>query len=151
MKRESKVIELWPTQGTNSGLHLLVEWFGCAGSAALMEDAAPLRRICLVAAETAGLPILAELFHGRDSSGVIGAILLSDSHLTIHTSPKEHSVTLDVFVGTQERNSRTKARAVYGLLKDAFKPGKENLLQVNRGGAAGQEAVRGLAEPESRP
>ena len=139
MRRESKVIELWPTHGTNSGLHLLVEWFGCAGSAKLLEDAAPLRQVCLVAAETAGLPILAELFHGSDTSGVVGAVLLADSHLTIHTSPKEHAVTLDVFVGTQERNSRAKARAVYGLLKDAFKPGKENLLQVNRGGAASQD------------
>ncbi len=142
MRRESKVIELWPKHGANSGLHLLVEWFGCTGSATLLEDSAPLRRLCLVAAETAGLPILAELFHRRDPSGVMGAILLPDSHLTIHTSPREQTVTLDVYVGMEARNNRAKARAVYGLLKEGFMPDKENLLQVRRGGAAGAGAAR---------
>jgi len=33
--------------------------------------------------------------------------------------------------------ARAKARAVYGRLKDGFRPDKENLLQVNRGGASG--------------
>lgn len=140
MRRESKVIELWPKQGTNSGLHLLVEWYGCAGPARLLEDSAPLRRLCLVAAETVGLPIVAELFHRRDPAGVVGVILLPDSHLTIHTSPREHAVTLDVFVGMQARNNRVKARAVYGLLKDGFQPDKENLLQINRGAAGATRA-----------
>ena len=62
-------------------------------------------------------------------------ILLPDSHVTIHTWPGEATVTLDVFVGPRARNNRAKARAVYGRLKDGFKPDKENLLQVNRGGA----------------
>lgn len=149
MRRESKVVELWPNQGTNGGLHLLVEWYGCAGSATLLEDSGPLRRLCLVAAETAGLPILAELFHRDDPSGVTGVILLPDSHLTIHTSPSEGTVTLDVFVGVHARNSRAKARAVYGWLKDGFKPGKENLLQVNRGAAGSPGAMRAPHRPES--
>jgi S-adenosylmethionine decarboxylase len=150
MRRESKVVELWPKQGTNSGLHLLVEWYGCAGSARLLEDSAPLRRLCLIAAETAGLPIVAELFHRRDPAGVVGVILLPDSHLTIHTSPQEHTVTLDVFVGMQARNNRAKARAVYGLLKDGFKPDKENLLQINRGSAAGAGAPHAHRWPETQ-
>ena len=137
MRHESKVVELWPTQGSNGGLHLLVEWYGCAGSATLLEDSTLLRRLCLVAAETAGVPILAEIFHRRDPSGVVGVVLLQDSHLTIHTWPREGTVTLDVFIGMRARNNRAKARAVYGRLKDGFKPDKENLLQVNRGGATG--------------
>jgi S-adenosylmethionine/arginine decarboxylase-like enzyme len=136
MRHESKVVELWPKQGTHGGLHLLVEWFGCAGSTTLLEDSALLRRLCLIAAEAAGLPILAELFQRRDPSGVIGVLLLPDSHLTIHTWPLEGTVTLDVFVGLHARNNRAKARAVYGRLRDGFKPDKENLLQVRRGGGA---------------
>jgi S-adenosylmethionine/arginine decarboxylase-like enzyme len=148
MRRESKVVELWPKQGSNAGLHLLVEWFGCASSA-LLEDSAPLRRLCLVAVETAGLPILAELFQPRQPSGVIGVLLLPDSHVTIHTWPGEGTVTLDVFVGLPARNNRAKARAVYVRLKDAFKPDKENLLQVRRGGAGGGAAPRVPPPPGS--
>ena len=149
MRHESKVIELWPKQGTNGGLHLLVEWFGCAGSATLLADSALVRGLCLVAVETAGLPILAELFHRRDPSGVVGVLLLPDSHLTIHTWPREGTVTLDVFVGLHARNNRVKARTVYGRLKDGFKPHKENLLQVNRSGASGAAVARAPRLPES--
>jgi S-adenosylmethionine decarboxylase len=148
MRRESKVIELWPKQGSNCGLHLLVEWFGCAAST-LLEDSAPLRHLCLVAVETAGLPILAELFHPREPSGVIGVLVLPDSHVTIHTSPSEGTVTLDVFVGLHARNNRAQARAVYVRLKDAFKPDKENLLQVRRGGASGGAAPHVPRGPDS--
>lgn len=148
MRRESTVVELWPKQGSHGGLHLLVEWYGCAGSA-FLEDFAPLRRLCLVAAESAGLPILAELFHRRDPSGVIGVVVLPDSHLTIHTWPREGTVTLDVYVGLYSRNNRTKARAVYGQLKDGFRPDKENLLQVNRGGATGERAAGATRSSEA--
>ena len=142
MRRESRVIELWPKQGTNGGLHLLVEWYGCAGSATILEDCAPLQSLCLAAAEAAGLPILAELFRHREPCGVMGVLLLPDSHLTIHTWPREGMVTLDVFVGLPARDDRLKARAVYGRLKDGFKPDKENLLQVHRGGATDAAVAR---------
>ena len=62
MKQESEVIELWPTTQTNSGIHLLIEWFGCEGAPALLRDVAALRRLCLAAAAEAELPVLAELF-----------------------------------------------------------------------------------------
>ena len=148
MRRESKVVELWPKQGSMGGLHLLVEWFGCAASS-LLEDSAPLRHLCLDAVETAGLPILAELFHPRQPSGVIAVLVLPDSHVTIHTWPGEGMVTLDVFVGLRARNNRATARAVYVRLKDAFRPDKENLLQVRRGGATGAAAPRLPRSPDS--
>ena len=148
MRRESKVVELWPQKGMNGGLHLLVEWYGCAGAASLLEDAAAMRRLGLVAAECAGLPVLAELFHRREPSGVIGVILLPDSHVTIHTWPRDGTVTLDVFVGLHARNNRAKARAVYGRLKDGFKPDKETRLQVNRGGAMGAALARAPLSPQ---
>ena len=53
MTREGKVIGLWPQYGASSGLHLLVEWYGCSASRALIEDVSQLRRLCLLAAEGA--------------------------------------------------------------------------------------------------
>jgi hypothetical protein len=58
-------------------------------------------------------------------------------------------VTLDVFVGLHARNNRAKARAVYVRLKDGFKPDKENLLQVNRGGASGGATPGAPRSPDS--
>ena len=80
---------------------------------------------------------------------MIAVLLLPDSHVTIHTWPVEGTVTLDVFVGLHSRNNRAKARAVYIRLKDAFKPDKENLLQVNRGVGSGAATPRSPPFPES--
>lgn len=136
MKQESEVIELWPTQLTNSGVHLLIEWFGCEGTPALLRDVVPLRRLCLAAAAEAELPVLAELFRLRIGAGVAGTMLLADSHLTIHTWPDARSVALDVFVGARARSNRAKAHAVHATLRAQLRPGKENFLQVNRGDRA---------------
>lgn len=136
MTREGKVIGLWPRYGASSGFHLLVEWYGCCASRALIEDASQLRRLCWLAAEGAGLPIVDLLFCQRTPGVVVGMMLLGESHLAIHAWPDVRSVSLDVFVGRYARNNRAKARAVYSFLKERLMPGKENLLQVNRGGLA---------------
>lgn len=136
MKQESEVIELWPAAQANSGIHLLIEWFGCEGAPAFLRDVAPLRRVCLAAVGDAELPVLAELFRQREGGGVTGIMLLAESHLTIHTRPDARSVALDVFVDASAHHNRPKAHAVHATLRAAFRPDKENFLQVNRGDRA---------------
>jgi S-adenosylmethionine/arginine decarboxylase-like enzyme len=136
MEQESEVIELWPTAQTNSGIHLLIEWFGCECAPRLLRDVAALRRLCLGAANEAELPVLAELFRPHDGTGVTGTMLMAESHLTIHTWPAARSVALDVFVGAKARGNRAQAHAVHATLRDAMLPDKENLLSVNRGDRA---------------
>ncbi|MET0919211.1 MAG: S-adenosylmethionine decarboxylase [Burkholderiales bacterium] len=128
--REGSVVEQGPKVAAGGGLHLLGEWLECAAPRALLEDAARLRRLCLVSASDAGLRVLGHLFQQGSPAGVAGAILLVDSHLTIRTRPDDRSVTLDVFVGGQARNHRFKARALYGLIKERFMPEQENVEQI---------------------
>src|SRR6185436_5153649 len=104
--RESSVVEHGSKVGAGGGLHLLGEWYECAAPRALLEDAARLRRLCLSSAADAGLRVLGHLFQQGSPTGVAGAMLLADSHLTIRTRPDEQSVTVDVFVGGQARNPR---------------------------------------------
>lgn len=141
MEQESEVIELWPTAQTNSGIHLLIEWFGCDGAPTLLREVAALRSLCLVAANEAELPVLAELFRPRAGAGVTGTMLLAESHLTIHTWPVAKSVAVDVFVGARARYNRAKAHAVHARLRDAMLPEKENFLSVNRGDRARAERM----------
>lgn len=134
MIREAKVIGRWPPYGASSGLHLLVEWYRCGAPRVFIEDAAQLRGLCLSAAEGAELPIVDLLFCQCAPEGVVGMLLLGESHLAMHTWPDERSISLDVFVGRHVRNNRAKAHAVYSFLKERLMPGKEDFLQVNRGG-----------------
>ena len=128
--RESSVVEKGPKVGTRGGLHLLGEWHECAAPRALLEDAARLRRLCLLSAADAGLRVQGDLFRQGSATGVAGAMLLADSHMTIHTRPDEQSVTVDVFVAGQARNHRLKARALYGLIKERLMPEHENVEQI---------------------
>jgi S-adenosylmethionine/arginine decarboxylase-like enzyme len=137
MKRESNVIGRWPDVGGSMGLHLLGDWFGCAGNQALLEDAGLLQHLCLTAARRAGLPVDGQLFHRCGRGGVTGMVLLADSHLAIHTRPDERSVALDVFLNVRTPNHRAKAHAVYELLRGVLLPDKENVLQVGGGPADG--------------
>jgi S-adenosylmethionine decarboxylase len=132
MIQESKVIGLWPQRGASSGFQLLIEWYGCGARRALVEDHAQLRRLCLRAVEAAGMPIVDHLFCPRTPAGVVGTLLLADSHLAIHTWPDEQSVFLDVFVGSPGRDHRPRAHAIYSLLKEELMPNRENVLRVNR-------------------
>lgn len=136
MKRECKVIELWPKNGAGTALHLLGEWYRCAGRRTLLEDAIELRQLCLFAARTAGLSAVGDLFHQSSPAGVTGTILLSESHLAIHTWSEERAATLDIFVGAHTPSNRMKARAVYAYLRAGLMPDKENFLQVNGSGPA---------------
>ena len=86
MHPESKVIEAWPKLGATGGLQLLGEWYGCRARPALLEDAAQLRRLCLVAAQEFGLTIVGHVFRQSAPGAVSGVILMSGSHLAIHTS-----------------------------------------------------------------
>ncbi len=128
--RESSVVEQGSKGGAGGGLHLLGEWYECAAPRALLEDAARLRRLCLSSAADAGLRVLGHLFQQGSPTGVAGAMLLADSHLTIRTRPDDQSVTVDVFVGGQARNPRFKARALYGLIKERLMPEQENVEQI---------------------
>jgi len=134
MKREIKAIEQWSPVENIGGLHLLAEWYGCSGPTLLLEDAAKLRRICRSASQEAGLTIVGDRFHQLSPPlGVMGTILLAESHLAIHTWPQSRFATLDVFVCNHTRDNRAKAHALYGALRHSLAPDNENFLQVKRG------------------
>ena len=134
MKRESKVVDLRPDTNAGNGIHLLGEWYGCVGHHDLLEDSGKLCRLCLYAAKEAGLNVVGQHFHDFGLTGVIGTVVLEDSHLAIHTRPDERSVMLDVYISRHTPGNRAKAHAFYMFLRDGLLPGKENLLQINRGG-----------------
>jgi S-adenosylmethionine decarboxylase proenzyme len=134
MKREIKAIAHWRGSETVGGLHLLGEWYGCHGPSLLLQDAAELRRVCRAASEEAGLTIIGDKFHQVSAPlGVMGTVLLAESHLAIHTWPHERFATLDVFVCNHAPDNRAKAHALYEALRESLAPGNENFLQVKRG------------------
>src|SRR5690554_1204078 len=77
------------------GRHVLAEIFGC--SANILNDLERVEKIMVMAALEAGAEIREVVFHKFSPQGVSGVIVISESHLAIHTWPELGYAAVDVF------------------------------------------------------
>jgi S-adenosylmethionine decarboxylase len=77
------------------GRHLIAELYRCDASS--LADLELVRRAMLGAAEAIGATILGDAFHHFSPSGVSGAVVIAESHLSIHTWPEHGYGAVDVF------------------------------------------------------
>ena len=77
------------------GRHYLFELYGCAEK--ILVDIEVLKRSMITAAETAGATVVNSVFHGYSPQGLSGVVVISESHLTVHTWPELNYAAVDVF------------------------------------------------------
>ncbi|MDR1423713.1 MAG: adenosylmethionine decarboxylase [Azoarcus sp.] len=107
------------------GLHILAEFGQCAAVEAMASTRA-LEVLCVSACREAGLTVVGQLFHAfglpAAPAGATGAVILAESHLTVHTWPEQGAVTLDLYVCNFSRDNRDAAEMAYARLLEAFRP-----------------------------
>ena len=118
------------------GLHLLGEWFDCAGDAVVFGDAPTLRALCLDLTVAAGLSAVGERFHQFAPHGVTGTVLLAESHLAIHTWPENRFASVDVFVCNFRSDNTAKAQQLFQSLRHALQPARVHEQAIRRGAAS---------------
>ena len=123
------------TSDVGGGLHLMGEWHGCQAPLRLFADVDEVRHACIDAATAANLTVVGDRFHVLPDQGVTGMVLLAESHLAIRTWPQAAKVALDVFVCNHRDDNRDKARILFAGLHQLYRPTREELFQVRRGGA----------------
>ena len=116
------------------GIHLLGEWYGCPADTPEFTRAAPLRELCVAAAEKAGLTVVGDRFFQFEPQGVTGTVLLAESHLAIHTWPEAGFVTVDVYVCNYKTENTAKAERLFEQLEAALKPARKRFQAIRRGG-----------------
>jgi len=77
------------------GRHVLAEIYGC--SAEILNDIHQDEKIMVKAALVAGAEIREVAFHKFSPQGVSGVVVISESHLAIHTWPELGYAAVDVF------------------------------------------------------
>ncbi|HCP60354.1 MAG TPA: S-adenosylmethionine decarboxylase proenzyme [Dehalococcoidia bacterium] len=77
------------------GKHLLLELKDCDRE--LLNDIGFLKKALLSAAVEAGATVLGESFHQFSPQGVSGVVVVSESHLCIHTWPEHGYAAADIF------------------------------------------------------
>jgi S-adenosylmethionine decarboxylase len=91
-----------------TGTHLLADFHGVATE--LLRDAKTLERLLRDAAHHAGARVLSSHFHSFGADGVTGVVLLSESHISIHTWPESAFAAIDVFMCGSARPQRAIAQ-----------------------------------------
>lgn len=109
------------------GSHLLVELYGCNEDSLRLESTVgTAMRDAAVESEAT---VVAESFHEFKPWGVSGAVIIQESHYTIHTWPEHGYAAVDLFYcgGT------VKVHKAIETLEQRFKPSRIKFLVVRRG------------------
>ena len=104
------------------GKHLLLELNDCDQE--VLNDIDFLKSTMLVAANEAGATVLGESFHQFSPHGVSGVVVITESHLFIHTWPEYGYVAADIFT-----------------CGDSVQPGKAAELIISKLGAKSHSIV----------
>jgi S-adenosylmethionine decarboxylase len=79
------------------GRHILADFYGV--SPERLRDEQALESLLRAAAEAAGARILSSHFHSfGEAHGVTGVVMLSESHISIHTWPESGFAAADIFM-----------------------------------------------------
>ncbi|HOA71639.1 MAG: adenosylmethionine decarboxylase [Bacillota bacterium] len=77
------------------GRHVLAEVYGCEFD--VLNDLDRIREVMVNAALSAGAEVIETTFHRFSPQGISGVVVISESHLAIHTWPELGYAALDVF------------------------------------------------------
>lgn len=116
-----------PNEEPSLGSHLLIEMFGCDMDSLKAETSVGLAmRDAAVASEAT---VVAESFHEFRPYGVSGAVIIQESHYTIHTWPEHSYAAVDLFYcgGT------ILVHSAVDVLRERFRPTNMKFLVVRRG------------------
>ncbi len=109
------------------GSHLLIELYGCPQE--LLEGVSSVGAAMREAADKSEATTVATSFHEFEPFGVSGAVIIQESHYTIHTWPEHGYAAVDLFYcgGT------VKVHHAVEVLRARFRPERMKFLVVRRG------------------
>ncbi|MFP4481274.1 MAG: adenosylmethionine decarboxylase [Thermovirgaceae bacterium] len=109
------------------GRHILVEAWGCQSEA--LNDIAGIRSAMVDAAEAAGATVLDVSFRRFAPQGVSGVVIISESHLTIHTWPEHGYAAIDLFTC----GDRAEPWKAFEVLAGFLEAGHVSTMELRRG------------------
>ncbi|TKH03783.1 adenosylmethionine decarboxylase [Peribacillus simplex] len=77
------------------GFHVIIDAFNCKSS--ILDDAKELEKQLDLTAERLEMIVLDRSFHKFEPYGVTGTLILSTSHMSIHTWPEKNYAAIDIY------------------------------------------------------
>lgn len=130
MKRPTSRIPILPPHSSYPDslcLHTLVELNQC--DASLLERIGFVRKSLVGAVQEGGGTIVKTLFHEFSPWGVSGVVVITESHVTIHTWPEHRYAAVDIFSCSPKLDHEVIRQA----LAACFKSGRSRIREFRRG------------------
>jgi len=121
------------------GNQIVAEFYDC--DRVRLNDVEYVERAMAKAAQIAGATVVSQTFHHFSPHGVSGAVIISESHLTIHTWPEYAYAAVDLFTC----GDSVCAETAFLYLRDAFKSQQVSTMEIHRGQV---ELMRGAPQEE---
>jgi S-adenosylmethionine decarboxylase len=109
------------------GLHYIVEASGCAPQ--ILEDVNKLKEILMNAAKVGKMDVRTVHFYKFSPRGVSGLVIVSASHISIHTWPEHGYAAIDVYICGQGSNPE---EAIQHILQ-SIKAKHAHITEIERG------------------
>ncbi len=109
------------------GRHILVEYYNC--DAEILKCHQKIEEMMIAAAEKANATVVQSVFHLFNPWGVSGAVVIQESHLTIHTWPEFGYAAVDLFTCGDSVNPWV----AFDYLNDELKAERSESMEVTRG------------------
>ena len=109
------------------GKHVLAEFYNC--DKVLINDEKYTEELFITAAKEAGATVIKSAFHKFSPHGVSGVVVISESHLTIHSWPEYGYCAVDVFTCGDLINNDI----VMQKLKEGLRAQSVSAAELNRG------------------
>ena len=109
------------------GRHVLLELYDC--DPGHINDVRHVERVMVRAARATGATIVDTIFHTFNPHGVSGVVVITESHLSIHTWPEFGFASVDIYTcGTTVDPWKA-----YAVLKRGFKAKRLTKVEIKRG------------------
>lgn len=109
------------------GKHILIEFYNCDKK--ILKNPKIIELRMNEAAKIANATIIQSVFHHFNPYGVSGAIIISESHLAIHTWPEYGYAAVDIFTCGDKIDPWT----AFKFLEEVFKAERSESIEVPRG------------------
>lgn len=120
------VIENGKTQ-VHLGQHALAEFFECDPN--ILNNSAMIEKLMIDAALECGATIVQKCFHMFSPYGVSGVVIISESHLAIHTWPELGYAAVDLFTC----GDKCDPKVSFEFLKRKFNSKNASYTELKRG------------------
>ncbi|MBR1617318.1 S-adenosylmethionine decarboxylase proenzyme [bacterium] len=118
------------------GRHILAEFFECDSN--VLNNPVLVEKYMIDAALECGATVVNKCFHLFSPHGVSGVVIISESHLAIHTWPEYGYAAVDLFTCGESCDPKV----AYEFLKEKFNSKNTSYSQLHRGLMSKEEKLQ---------